>query len=112
MLDNSIRDRALGAIVGAAVGDALGASYEFLTASEIASQGDITMRPGWSTAKESSQDTRTAGEWTDDTAMSTVILQTAATHHELLSTAALDSIAAGFQDWADTNPATTVSYTH
>ena len=99
MLDNSIRDRALGAIVGAAVGDALGASYEFLTASEIASQGDITMRPGWSTAKESSQDTRTAGEWTDDTAMSTVILQTAATHHELLSTAALDSIAA-------------VSYTH
>lgn len=106
MLDNSIRDRALGAIVGAAVGDALGASYEFLTASEIASQGDITMRPGWSTAKESSQDTRTAGEWTDDTAMSTVILQTAATHHELLSTAALDSIAAGFQDWADTNPAT------
>ena len=42
MLDNSIRDRALGAIVGAAVGDALGASYEFLTASEIASQGDIT----------------------------------------------------------------------
>lgn len=44
MLDNSIRDRALGAIVGAAVGDALGASYEFLTASEIASQGDITMR--------------------------------------------------------------------
>ena len=62
MLDNSIRDRALGAIVGAAVGDALGASYEFLTASEIASQGDITMRPGWSTAKESSQDTRTAGE--------------------------------------------------
>ncbi|WQD13529.1 MAG: ADP-ribosylglycohydrolase family protein [Lawsonella clevelandensis] len=46
MLDESIRDRALGAVLGAAVGDALGASYEFLSAAEIAHQGGIEMRAG------------------------------------------------------------------
>ena len=98
MLDETIRDRALGAVLGAAVGDALGASYEFLSATEIADQGEIEMRAG-ATRLE-----REKGEWTDDTAMSTVILQTAATHHELRSATALDSVAAGFQDWAESNP--------
>lgn len=98
MLDESIRDRALGAVVGAAVGDALGASYEFLSAAEIAEQGEVEMRAGAAHLE------REKGEWTDDTAMSTVILQAAATHHELLSADALDSVAAGFQDWAESNP--------
>ncbi len=46
MLDETIRDRALGAVLGAAVGDALGASYELLSATEIADQGEIEMRAG------------------------------------------------------------------
>lgn len=98
MLDESIRDRALGAVLGAAVGDALGASYEFLSAAEIAHQGGIEMRAGATYLQ------RDKGEWTDDTAMSTVILQAAATYHELLSATALDSVAAGFQEWAESNP--------
>ncbi|WQD13530.1 MAG: hypothetical protein U1U88_001810 [Lawsonella clevelandensis] len=36
--------------------------------------------------------------------MSTVILQAAATYHELLSATALDSVATGFQEWAESNP--------
>ncbi len=36
MYDSDVRDRALGAYLGLALGDALGATVEFLTAREIA----------------------------------------------------------------------------
>ena len=94
-MDDTLRDRALGAVLGAAVGDALGAAYEFLSPEKIARRGPIEMLPGTAGRRQ-----RDKGQWTDDTSMGTVILQVAATHHELYSTAALDDVAAGFQAWA------------
>lgn len=58
--DSFVRDRALGALVGLAVGDALGASLEFAPYdplrfhSEMIGGGPFDLHPG---------------EWTDDTAV-------------------------------------------
>jgi ADP-ribosyl-[dinitrogen reductase] hydrolase len=61
----SLLDRALGAYLGLAVGDALGATVEFMTAAEIAAQYRIHRQiigGGWLQLK--------AGQVTDDTQMS------------------------------------------
>jgi len=59
MQDPALEDRALGAVLGSAAGDALGAPYEF--APPLAGTEPVLMRAGgpWE-----------CGEWTDDTAMS------------------------------------------
>src|SRR5882757_5674348 len=60
-----LRDRALGAYLGLAIGDALGATVEFMTATEIASQYGVHRQirgGGWLKLK--------AGEVTDDTTLS------------------------------------------
>lgn len=88
------RLRALGAVIGAAAGDALGAPYEFqppiAPSEEVAMVGGGML--GWEPA-----------EWTDETSMGIVILEVAA---ELLPGAALsspdalDSIAVGWHAWS------------
>jgi ADP-ribosyl-[dinitrogen reductase] hydrolase len=60
-----LRDRALGAYLGLAIGDALGATVEFMTATEIASQYGVHRQirgGGWLKLK--------AGDVTDDTTLS------------------------------------------
>lgn len=88
-------DRARGVLVGAAVGDALGAGYEF----GVASLG--TGRPqmiGGGLGNFA------PGEWTDDTAMTWAVADVAATGADLRSDDALDAIAARFRDWFESDP--------
>lgn len=65
LLSPEVGDRALGAYLGLAIGDALGATVEFLTAAEIASRYKVhnqIIGGGWLALK--------AGQVTDDTEMS------------------------------------------
>ena len=87
-------DRAIGAVVASAAGDALGAGYEF---APPVSPADITMRPGTLTGCP-------AGWWTDDTAMAIAILQVAAQRGELCSDNAVHAVGQRFLDWYDSDP--------
>jgi ADP-ribosyl-[dinitrogen reductase] hydrolase len=86
-------DRAAGALLGAACGDALGAGYEFGPA--LGPDVDVRMKGGGGFGWE-------PGEWTDDTQMSLIIGEVAKTGVDLRSAEALDQIANGFVDWAKT----------
>ncbi len=85
-------DRAMGALLGLACGDALGAPYEFLPrvpyTTPIGMVGGNRMR--WA-----------PGEWTDDTAMAHGIASVAATGIDVRSVAAQDQIARNWWTWAD-----------
>lgn len=87
-------DRAIGAVIGSAVGDALGAGYEFVQAPE---PQDVMMRPGTLTGEP-------AGYWTDDTAMAIAILEVAATLGTLTTTHAATSVGERFLDWYRSGP--------
>jgi ADP-ribosyl-[dinitrogen reductase] hydrolase len=87
-------DRAAGAMLAAAAGDALGAGYEFGSAAypgrpEMIGGGLGGFAPG---------------EWTDDTAQGFAILEVAATGADLRTEAALDAIAANFAEWYAAGP--------
>jgi ADP-ribosyl-[dinitrogen reductase] hydrolase len=81
-------DRAAGAVLGSAVGDALGAPYEFHP--PVATDVEIIMSGGggWET-----------GEWTDDTSMAIPILQVVA-RGDRLEGSALDEMIAAWAGWA------------
>ena len=87
------RHRAAGVLLTMAAGDALGAGYEF--GGPYPADMPVEMKGGgafnWS-----------AGEWTDDTQMVLVIAQAALETGDLLSAAALDSIAGGWAQWMTT----------
>lgn len=86
-------DRARGALLGTATGDALGAGYEFSHPGqgvEIVMNGDSPF--GFA-----------PGEWTDDTAMTAAIAR-AATRHRLGTTAGMDAVAEEFLRWFATGP--------
>lgn len=87
-------DRACGALLGSAAGDALGAGYEFarLPADLVPTMiggglGDFA-----------------PGEWTDDTSMTWAIADVAATGVDLRTAEALDAIAIRFREWYDAHP--------
>jgi ADP-ribosylglycohydrolase len=82
-------------LVGAAVGDALGAGYE--AGHPLPSDGRAKMISGGIGIRD-------AGEWTDDTAQTFGIAVVAAKHRDLTSEIALDAIAAQFIDWFNGNP--------
>ena len=81
-----ILDRAIGTVVGCAIGDALGAGYEFTGPRDPAS---IEMLPGRLTS-------RPPGQWTDDTEMTLAVLMAQAGRFA--------SPAEGFLAWYATSP--------
>ena len=88
-------DRAIGAILGSATGDALGAPYEFKPAmpadESVEMKGGGTF--GWA-----------PGEWTDDTSMQIPILQALARGLDLSDESTLDQIVSDWHAWAKTAP--------
>ncbi|MEI2712162.1 MAG: ADP-ribosylglycohydrolase family protein [Nocardioides sp.] len=82
-------DRAIGVLLGSAVGDALGAGYEFGAAPYDGAPRMIGGGLG----------DFAPGEWTDDTAQAVAIARVAASGADLTSEAAHDLIAAGFLEW-------------
>ena len=88
-------DRAAGALLASACGDALGAGYEFgpprIHGEDVDMVGGGTF--GWA-----------PGEWTDDTSMAVVIAEVAARGADLRDPGVLDEITAGFVSWAKHAP--------
>ena len=94
-MNPTTRDRAIGAVLGSAAGDALGAGYEFRPA--VPEPTPIRMAGGGSFGW-------TPGEWTDDTSMAVPILRTMARGVDPASDTALDGLVAAWADWARTAP--------
>ena len=84
-------DRAVGALLGTAAGDALGAAYEFGPPRgpelEVAMVGGGSF--GWG-----------PGEWTDDTSMAIAIAEVAATGADLRDEEALDAVVRRWHEWS------------
>lgn len=89
-------DRACGAVLGSAIGDALGAPYEF----------DM-VRPGPEGPRMIGGGLGgfAPGEWTDDTAMAWAILEAAASGADLRSDDGLTAVARNFRRWYESPPA-------
>ena len=87
--------RACGAVLGSAIGDALGAPYEFGMAS-VGPEGPEMIGGGLGNFAP--------GEWTDDTSMTWCILDVAAKGSDLRADEALTDIARNFREWYDTQP--------
>lgn len=94
-LSTAQNDRACGVILGSAVGDALGAGYEF---------GSAAVGPDGPTMIGGGLGNFAPGEWTDDTSMTWAIAVVAAKGVDLRSPEALDEIAQHFLDWYDSHP--------
>lgn len=94
-LTTAQKDRACGVILGSAVGDALGAGYEFGCAA-VGPEGPAMIGGGLGNFAP--------GEWTDDTSMTWAIATVAAKGADLTSPEALDEIAQGFLDWYASGP--------
>jgi ADP-ribosyl-[dinitrogen reductase] hydrolase len=88
-------DRVCGAVLGSAIGDALGAPYEFGIA-KLGPEGPKMIGGGLGNFAP--------GEWTDDTTMAWCILDVAATGADLRDDEALTQIARNFRAWYDTRP--------
>lgn len=94
-LNPAQRNRALGAMLGAVVGDAVGAPYEFSTVSPgVALKGVVSDLPGGGRLNWA------PGEWTDDTAMAVPLLRELAAGRDLADEATLDAVVAAWWDWA------------
>lgn len=90
-----LRDRIAGVMLGTAVGDALGAGYEYSPA-PLGPEGPDMIGGGLGDFAP--------GEWTDDTTMAWCVLDVAARRGPLLADDALDAVARNFRDWYETNP--------
>ena len=95
-MTSPLHDRAYGALLGSAVGDALGVPYEFESRKLLPGEDPEMLGGGLGNFAP--------GEWSDDTAMATVIAQVASTGADLRSDDALDAIATGFLDWFTSGP--------
>ena len=85
-LSDAQRDRAVGALLGTAAGDALGAGYK--SRPPIRADEPVAMIGGG------------PGEWTDDTAMAIAVLETAAFGGDLRDPQALEDIVERWAWWA------------
>jgi ADP-ribosylglycohydrolase len=86
-------DRAVGALVGMAAGDALGVHYE----TGLRPDGEPRMLGGGFGGIA-------PGQWSDDSEMALCIARVAATGADLRTPAAQDAIAAGFVEWYEAGP--------
>ena len=84
-------DRACGVLLGSAVGDALGAAYEF--GPPRGPELEVAMVGGGSFGWE-------VGEWTDDTSMAVAIAEVAATGADLRQEESLDAIVKRWYEWS------------
>ena len=91
-MDN-LTDRAVGALLGAAAGAALGAPYEF--GPPLPDDHPVGMIGGGSFGWE-------PGEWTDDTAMAVPLAQALAAGRSLTDEDTLDQVVAAWASWAQT----------
>lgn len=87
----TILDRAVGAVLGSAAGDALGAGYEF--GPPVPEPTPILMQGGGSFGWR-------PGEWTDDTSMAVPILQSVARGDDPAAEATLDGLVGAWMQWA------------
>lgn len=94
-LTSAQHDRACGVLLASAVGDALGAGYEFGSAAY----------DGWPAMIGGGLGGFATGEWTDDTAQAVAIARVAMTGADLRTTEALDAIADSFLEWYAEGPA-------
>jgi ADP-ribosyl-[dinitrogen reductase] hydrolase len=88
------RQRAVGSVIAAAAGDALGAPYEFQA--PVVDSEDIAMIGGGILGWQ-------PGEWTDDTSMAIVVLEAAISapeRHDLRIESAQDQIAREWYSWS------------
>lgn len=92
-----LRDRAVGVLVGGAVGDALGVPYEY-GSRPLPPPGEPPAMLGGGLGGYA------PGQWSDDTEMACAIARVAATGH-LTSEDALDAVADGFVGWFGDGPA-------
>ena len=90
-LTTAHRDRAAGVLLATAVGDALGAGYEF--GPPLPDDRPVGMIGGGAFGWE-------PGEWTDDTSMALVIADAVADGADPRDPATQDRIAAGWYDWS------------
>ena len=94
MLTPAQNDRAIGAMLGMAVGDALGAGYEFgpalpsTTPVEMIGGGPFNWAPG---------------EWTDDTSMAYPLLEELAAGGDLRDESSMDRVVARWSGWEATS---------
>ena len=86
-------DRAVGALLGTAAGDALGAPYEF--GPPRGPQLEVAMVGGGSFGWE-------PGEWTDDTSMAIAIAEVAVSGADLREEEALDALVQRWDEWMKT----------
>lgn len=93
--DANIDDRSAGVMLGMAVGDALGAGYEF--GPPLAEDVLVSMNGGGPFGLA-------PGEWTDDTSMAIPILEAALAGRDLREDSVLDAVVAGWTHWAQTAP--------
>lgn len=91
-LTTAQRDRAAGAVVGLAVGNALGNGYAFMPPPE---PGDVSMQAG-------GLGRYSVGEWADDTAMAVPLLEALAGRQDLLDPATQDRIVQRWVGWRAT----------
>lgn len=87
-------DRAAGLMVGVAVGDALGAGYEF---TKRRTPDEVVMVKGTLTG-------RVPGSWTDDTEMTICVAEASARGLDLDSSEGLDEVGAWFLRWFKDGP--------
>lgn len=83
-------DRALGTLLGTAVGDALGVPYEF---TPRLGPTDIPEMKGGGLGDFA------PGEWSDDTSMAVAIAEAVAAGHDLTTDDGIDAVARGFLRW-------------
>lgn len=88
-------DRVAGVMLGTAVGDALGAGYEY---------GSARLGPDGPQMIGGGLGGFAPGQWTDDTAMAWCVLDVAARGRGLLADEALTEVARNFGRWYDSGP--------
>ncbi|MCA1720659.1 MAG: ADP-ribosylglycohydrolase family protein [Actinobacteria bacterium] len=95
-MDSKQTDRAVGALLGAAAGDALGVPYEYGSRSLRGDEPAQMLGGGLGGIAP--------GQWSDDTEMACAIAEVAARGADLRTEEALDAIAQQFLDWYATGP--------